>query len=85
MTLDVNERGSRVVVVLPAYNAAKTLADTVGEIDPSVADEIILIDDASQDGTAALAARMGLVTLRHARNMGYGRKSEDVLPGCSCR
>jgi glycosyltransferase involved in cell wall biosynthesis len=72
MTLDVNERGSRVVVVLPAYNAANTLADTVSEIDNSVVDEVILVDDASQDGTVALAEGMGLVTVRHARNMGYG-------------
>ncbi|MDP6225315.1 MAG: glycosyltransferase [Anaerolineales bacterium] len=58
--------------MLPAYNAANTLADTVSEIDNSVVDEVILVDDASQDGTVALAEGMGLVTVRHARNMGYG-------------
>jgi len=58
--------------VLPAYNAANTLADTVTEIDDAMVEEIILVDDASQDGTAALAEGVGLVTVRHARNMGYG-------------
>ncbi len=58
--------------MLPAYNAANTLADTVTEIDDAMVEEIILVDDASQDGTAALAEGVGLVTVRHARNMGYG-------------
>ena len=64
--------GKRVCVVMPAYNAAKTLADTVAEIDRSVADDIVVVDDASRDGTAALAKRLGLHVLVHPRNRGYG-------------
>lgn len=61
----------RVVVVLPAYNSAKTLAATVREI-PSTVDKIILVDDSSSDETVALATRMGLTVIEHERNKGYG-------------
>jgi len=63
--------GKRIVVVLPAYNAARTLDATVREI-PSVVDECILVDDHSSDETATLARRLGLVVEVHARNRGYG-------------
>ncbi len=63
--------GKRIVVVLPAYNAAKTLAATVREI-PDVVDERILVDDHSSDETAALAAAEGLIVEVHPRNRGYG-------------
>ena len=63
---------SRVVVVLPAYNAANTLVDTVREIDKTVVDEVILVDDASKDDTAHLSESIGLITLKHSHNMGYG-------------
>jgi glycosyltransferase involved in cell wall biosynthesis len=62
----------RVAVVLPAYNAAKTLQRTVDEIPRDIVDDIILTDDASRDDTAALAERLGLHTLRHDANRGYG-------------
>jgi glycosyltransferase involved in cell wall biosynthesis len=61
----------RVVAVLPAYNAEKTLERTVGEI-PSTVDICILVDDHSSDGTAALARRLGLQVHVHERNRGYG-------------
>lgn len=64
--------GKRVAVVLPAYNAALTLQRTVDEIPRDIVDDIILTDDASHDGTAALARSMGLHTLLHDRNRGYG-------------
>lgn len=64
--------GKKIVVVMPAYNAASTLERTLAEIDRSIVDEIILVDDASQDGTAALARKLGLRTLVHERNRGYG-------------
>ena len=64
--------GEKIVVVLPAYNAAKTLRQTYLEIDRSLVDEVILVDDASRDETAALAQRMGLRVLRHRNNLGYG-------------
>jgi glycosyltransferase involved in cell wall biosynthesis len=63
--------GLRVCVVLPAYNAAKTLARTVREI-PSEVDRIVLVDDASRDETVALARELGLETRVHGRNRGYG-------------
>lgn len=62
---------NKIVVVMPAYNAAKTLARTVAEIPPMV-DDIIVVDDRSQDDTVAVARRLGLHTLRHERNRGYG-------------
>ena len=64
--------GKRVVVVLPAYNAARTLARTIAEIPRDTVDDIILTDDASQDDTAALARTMGLHVLSHEINRGYG-------------
>ncbi len=62
----------RVVVVLPAYNAAATLARTVAEIDRSVVDAVLLVDDASSDETVALARQLGLQCVTHPRNLGYG-------------
>ena len=61
----------RVVAVLPAYNAEKTLQRTVDEIPPSV-DLTILVDDHSTDETASLAKRLGLQVHVHPRNRGYG-------------
>jgi glycosyltransferase involved in cell wall biosynthesis len=63
--------GNKLVLVLPAYNAVATLARTVAEI-PKMVDEIILVDDGSTDGTAELARRLGLRTVVHERNRGYG-------------
>ena len=62
----------RVVVVLPAYHAAKTLEQTVAEIPRDVVDDVLLVDDASQDGTVEVARRLGLRTFVHAKNLGYG-------------
>jgi len=63
----------RVVVVLPAYNAARTLEKTVAEIDSGLVDEIILVDDASQDQTVAEARRLGITEIiEHQQNRGYG-------------
>ena len=62
----------RIAVVLPAYNAAKTLKRTIDEIPHDLVDDIILTDDASKDNTADLAREMGLVTMRHDKNRGYG-------------
>jgi glycosyltransferase involved in cell wall biosynthesis len=62
----------KVIVVLPAYNAERTLERTCAEIPAGVVDEIILVDDASRDGTVALARRLGLTTIVHPKNRGYG-------------
>lgn len=64
--------GKRIVVVLPAYNAAKTLRATVEGVPQGIVDEFILVDDASVDRTEELSREMGLTTIRHARNLGYG-------------
>jgi glycosyltransferase involved in cell wall biosynthesis len=61
----------RIVAVLPAYNAAKTLKATVREI-PDIVDEIILVDDGSSDETVAVAKNLGLTVVVHERNCGYG-------------
>lgn len=66
-------KGQKVVVVLPAYNAARTLEQTYGEIDRTVVDEVILVDDASQDNTIEVARRIGICHLiLHESNQGYG-------------
>ncbi|HEX3694624.1 MAG TPA: glycosyltransferase family 2 protein [Polyangia bacterium] len=63
--------GKKVVVVMPAYNAERTLEKTVAEI-PSSVDEVILVDDRSNDRTVELARELGLRTLVHPQNRGYG-------------
>ena len=64
--------GRRIAVVMPAYNAEATLARTLSELDRSVVDEVVLVDDASTDETVALAGRLGLEPISHERNLGYG-------------
>jgi glycosyltransferase involved in cell wall biosynthesis len=64
--------GKRVCVVMPAYNAEKTLRQTYAEIDRSVADDVILVDDASRDHTAMVAGELGLHLVVHPMNRGYG-------------
>ncbi len=64
--------GQRIAVVLPAYNAAKTLARTIEDIDRDIVDDLILTDDASHDDTVSLARALGLHTIVHERNRGYG-------------
>lgn len=61
-----------VVVVLPAYNAARTLERTVAEIPDGVADALLLVDDASHDETVQIAERLGIPTRVHTANRGYG-------------
>ena len=62
----------KVTIALPAYQAVTTLAMTVADIPAGVADELILVDDASTDGTAALSRGLGIATYVHAHNRGYG-------------
>jgi len=62
----------KVIVVMPAYNAVKTLEMTYKEIPLDVVDEVILVDDASRDDTATKATELGIHTIIHAENRGYG-------------
>jgi glycosyltransferase involved in cell wall biosynthesis len=68
--------GKRIAVVLPAYNAARTLEKTVAEIPKDVVDEIVLVDDSSKDETIEVAHRLGLRVFRHDKNFGYGRNQK---------
>jgi glycosyltransferase involved in cell wall biosynthesis len=62
----------KVVVVLPAYHAARTLEQTCAAIPREVADEVLLVDDGSSDDTVALAQRLGIRVFVHQDNLGYG-------------
>lgn len=62
----------RRVIVLPAYRAAKTLVEVVGDIPRGHADRILLVDDASADATVSVAAALKLDVIRHTHNLGYG-------------
>ncbi len=64
--------GRRVIVVLPAYNAAKTLERTISEIPLGIVDDLLLVDDASKDDTVELARRLGIACVVHPKNRGYG-------------
>lgn len=68
---DTGER-SKTIIVMPAYNAEETLEKTYRDIPPDVVDEIILVDDASTDGTVEIARRLGLTVIVHTNNRGYG-------------
>jgi glycosyltransferase involved in cell wall biosynthesis len=57
--------GKKVVVVLPAYKAEATLERTYSEIPHEIVDEVLLVDDASNDGTVRLAAKLGIETFVH--------------------
>ena len=62
----------KIVVVMPAYNAAKTLEMTYNEIPMDIVDDVILVDDASRDDTAERARELGINTIIHVENRGYG-------------
>ncbi|MBL7021851.1 glycosyltransferase family 2 protein [Patescibacteria group bacterium] len=62
----------KTIVVLPAYNAAKTLRKTVNDIPSEYVDEIILVDDYSNDETITVAKELGLTIKKHDTNKGYG-------------
>ena len=66
-------KNKKVVVVLPAYNAAATLEKTYREIDFTIVDEVVLVDDASKDNTAEVGKRLGIKhIIVHDHNKGYG-------------
>jgi glycosyltransferase involved in cell wall biosynthesis len=68
--------GKKIIVVMPAYNAANTLEQTCFEVPREFVDEVILVDDGSKDSTARLAVDLGLITFVHHKNIGYGRNQK---------
>ena len=66
------EKREKTIVVMPAYNAAQTLDSVLADIPSEGVDEILLVDDCSQDDTVAKARSLGLFVVEHERNQGYG-------------
>src|SRR5512133_98752 len=64
--------GKKIVVVMPAYNAEKTLEMTYAEIPFEIVDDVVLVDDASSDSTSKISRVMGIHTIVHENNLGYG-------------
>src|SRR5260221_493612 len=68
----------KIIVVLPAYNAALTLEKTYREIPLDIVDHIILVDDGSKDNTVAIGEKLGIdYIIRHEKNMGYGANQKS--------
>jgi len=65
-------RGKKIVVVMPAYNAEKTLVKTYQEIPHEIVDDVILVDDKSSDNTVEIANKLNIRTIVHSQNRGYG-------------
>ena len=68
----MENKKSKVVIVMPAYNAAQTLKQTLDAIPEGSYDEILLVDDNSTDDTVSVAKELGLKVIKHDKNMGYG-------------
>ena len=68
--------GKKIVVVMPAYNAARTLRQTYEDLPLHVVDEVLLVDDSSSDETVALARELNVTTFQHKKNLGYGRNQK---------
>jgi len=68
--------GKKIFVVMPAYNAARTLRKTCAELPREIIDEVLVVDDHSSDATVQLAQELGLTTFVHHRNLGYGRNQK---------
>ncbi|MCV6639527.1 glycosyltransferase family 2 protein [Candidatus Albibeggiatoa sp. nov. NOAA] len=65
-------KGKKIIVVMPAYNAESTLRQTYAEIPHDIVDEVILVDDKSSDATATVSDSLGIHTVIHPQNLGYG-------------
>lgn len=70
--VDSKSTATKVIVTMPAYNAAKTLIKVFDEIDKTVVSEIILVDDCSKDDTVDVASKLPIKVIRHPHNVGYG-------------
>jgi glycosyltransferase involved in cell wall biosynthesis len=71
-------KGKKIIVVLPAYNAELTLEKTYNEIPFAIVDDVILVDDCSNDKTVDIATRLGITNIvKHNTNMGYGANQKS--------
>jgi glycosyltransferase involved in cell wall biosynthesis len=77
--------GRRIVVVMPAYNAERTLRKTFAEIPRDVVDEVLLTDDASSDATVRVARELGISTFVHDHNRGYGGNQKTCYAAALAR
>ena len=75
-------RRHKIIAVLPAYNAERTLAATVADFPPGSVDEILLVDDGSTDRTVEIARQMGLSVIVHPENRGYGGNQKTCYRYC---
>ncbi|MFH1971202.1 MAG: glycosyltransferase family 2 protein [Patescibacteria group bacterium] len=66
------KKNQKVVIVMPAYNAARTVKDTLNEIPTKYKKHVILVDDQSKDNTVAVSKKLGITTFAHPNNLGYG-------------
>ncbi|HEY8693084.1 MAG TPA: glycosyltransferase family 2 protein [Chloroflexota bacterium] len=78
-------RRGRTVIVMPAYNAAKTLERTYTDLPPGLADDVILVDDHSVDNTVEVARALGLKVICHERNLGYGGNQKTCYTAALAR
>jgi len=77
--------GKKIAVVMPAYNAARTLRQTFAEIPKDVVDDVILTDDASRDDTVTISKELGIHTVVHDRNGGYGKNQKTCYAAALSR
>ena len=68
--------GKKVIVVMPAFNAARTLERTYRDLPFNLVDEVLLVDDGSEDTTVELSQSLGVTTFLHEKNMGYGKNQK---------
>ena len=69
----------KVIVVMPAYNAAKTITKTIGDIPKGLVNEIIVVDDHSTDDTVKIARKLKLTVYEHPNNLGYGGNQKPAI------
>jgi glycosyltransferase involved in cell wall biosynthesis len=77
-----SRRSHKIIAVLPAYNAERTLAATIADFPVGCVDEILLVDDCSKDRTVELARSMGLSVIVHEQNKGYGGNQKTCYRYC---
>ncbi len=75
----------KIIVVMPAYNAALTVKKTYDEIPHDIVDQVILVDDKSHDSTIEVAHRLGIETIPHVKNLGYGGNQKTCYQAALAR